>query len=213
MKKISGRTVFTTLLSLLAVALLVLFTVQYFFKAREWATFQGSPHIYAGSNISTGTVVDRDGVVLLSNPDSVRTYAEEVWVRKATLHLLGDQDGNIVAPIVNTYADKMINYNPITGLYAKGDESCVMNMTLSSSACTTALNSLGDRKGTVGVYNYKTGEILCMVSSGTFDPEDAPIWILLKATATMTPCSSTGLPGPPMCRLHLQAGDGGGGHR
>ena len=28
--------------------------------------------------------------------------------------------------------------------------------------------------GTVGVYNYKTGEILCMVSTPTFDPANPP---------------------------------------
>lgn len=174
MKKISGRTLFTTLLSLLAVVGLVIFTIQYFVKARDWVTFPGSPHVYAGDNISTGTVVDRDGVVLLSNPDSVRTYSDDVLIRKATLHLLGDRHGNIVAPIVNTYAEQMIAYNEITGMYAQMEGGCVMNMTLSAKACTTALTDLGERKGTVGVYNYKTGEILCMVSSGTFDPEDAP---------------------------------------
>ena len=174
MKKISGRTLFTTLLSLLAVVGLVLFTVQYFVKARAWVTFPGSPHMYAGSNISTGTVVDREGVVLLSNPDSRRTYADDVLIRKATLHLLGDRNGNIVAPIVNSYGEYMIDYNEITGMYAQEKGGCTMNMTLSAKACTTALTDLGERKGTVGVYNYKTGEILCMVSSGTFDPEDTP---------------------------------------
>ena len=174
MKKISGRTLFTTLLSLLAVVGLVLFTVQYFVKAREWVTFPGSPHMYAGSNISTGTVVDREGVVLLSNPDSRRTYSDDVLIRKATLHLLGDRNGNIVAPIVNSYGEYMVDYNEITGMYAQEKGGCTMNMTLSAKACTTALTDLGERKGTVGVYNYKTGEILCMVSSGTFDPEDAP---------------------------------------
>lgn len=38
----------------------------------------------------------------------------------------------------------------------------------------TALAALDGRKGTVGVYNYKTGEILCAVSSPTYDPDDVP---------------------------------------
>ena len=37
-----------------------------------------------------------------------------------------------------------------------------------------AYNALAGRKGTVGVYNYKTGEILCMASSPSFDPENPP---------------------------------------
>ena len=37
-----------------------------------------------------------------------------------------------------------------------------------------ALDALGDKKGTVAVYNYKTGEILCAVSTPAFDPENVP---------------------------------------
>ena len=37
-----------------------------------------------------------------------------------------------------------------------------------------AYEALGGQNGTVGIYNYKTGEILCMVSTPTFDPADPP---------------------------------------
>ena len=33
---------------------------------------------------------------------------------------------------------------------------------------------MNGRKGAIGVYNYKTGEIVCMVSSPTYDPVDPP---------------------------------------
>ena len=33
---------------------------------------------------------------------------------------------------------------------------------------------MGDRKGTVGVYNYKTGELICAVTTPTFDPDHLP---------------------------------------
>lgn len=174
MKKISGRTVFTTLLSLLAIVGLVLFVIQYFFEAEKWVTHAGSPHVYSGGNISTGSVQDRDGVMLLYNNENGRNYSDDSLIRKATLHLLGDRKGYIEAPLINTYAEYLINYNKITGLYGQSEEGCTMNLTLSSNACTTALNALGERKGTVGVYNYKTGEILCMVSSSTYDPDDMP---------------------------------------
>ena len=44
MKKISGRTVFTTLLSMLVVIGVVCFVCQYFVKADTWITTEGSPH-------------------------------------------------------------------------------------------------------------------------------------------------------------------------
>lgn len=174
MKKISSRSVITALLSILIIVGLGLFVVQYFLSARTWATHQGSPHVYSGGNISTGTIVDRDGVTILSNGSS-REYASDEMIRKATLHLLGDRYGNIEAPLINTYGEYMVDYSPITGLYDSTGGNR-LNLTLSSDACVTALNYLGQRKGTVGVYNYKTGEILCMVSSGTYDPYEQPSW-------------------------------------
>lgn len=173
MKKISGRAIITALLGVLVLIGLSLFVVQYFVSAREWVTFPGSPHVYSGGNISTGSIRDRDGVMVLTN-GSRRVYAEDEMVRKATLHLLGDRYGNIEAPLVNAYAEKMLDYNVITGIYNSSDTGNVLNLSLSTKACTTALEALGDRRGTVGVYNYQTGEILCMVSSGTYDPDDAP---------------------------------------
>lgn len=173
MKRISGRTVFTTLLAVLAVAGVIVFVAQYFVMAREWVTFPGSPHVYSGGNISTGTIRDREGVTLLTN-GSTRVYSDDVMIRKATLHLLGDRYGYIEAPLINTYADKLLDYNPITGIYNTSETGNILELTLSAKACVTALEDLGDRKGTVGVYNYKTGEILCMVSSGTYDPDDMP---------------------------------------
>ncbi len=172
MKKISGRSVITALLSGVILIALGLFVVQYFINARTWATHEGSPHVYSGGNISTGTIVDRSGETLLQN-GSTRQYSGDEMVRKATLHLLGDRYGNISAPLINTYGEYMVEYNPITGLYSSGGGN-VLNLTLSADACVTAIDHLGQRKGTVGVYNYKTGEILCMVSSGAYDPDDEP---------------------------------------
>ena len=37
-----------------------------------------------------------------------------------------------------------------------------------------ALEAMGDRIGTVAVYNYKTGEILCAATTPTFDPDNVP---------------------------------------
>ena len=173
MKKISRRAVVTTLLSLLVVGGILLFAVQYFLNASTWVTFPGSPHVYSGGNISTGSVRDRDGVMVLNNVGG-RKYADDRLIRMATMHLLGDRHGYVEAPLINTYADKLLDYNPFTGVYETSETGNIMDLTLSANACATALYDLGYRRGTVGVYNYKTGEILCMVSSGTYDPDDMP---------------------------------------
>ena len=173
MKRISSRTVFMTILSMIVVLGIAAFVVQYFVKANDWVTFPGSPHVYSGGNISTGSVRDRAGVMVLTNGER-RQYADDELIRKATMHLLGDRYGYIEAPLINTYADKLLDYNPITGVYTTSETGNILNLTLSADACVTALQGLNGRKGTVGVYNYRTGEILCMVSSGTYDPDDMP---------------------------------------
>lgn len=173
MKKISRRAVVTTLLVLAAFVGLMIFVGSVFINARQWVTFPGSPHVYSGGNISTGSVQDRDGVTLLTN-GSTRTYAADAGVRMATLHLLGDRYGRIEAPLINEYAEELLDYNVVTGMYNSNGSGNVLKLTLSSAACTAALEGLGTRKGTVGVYNYLTGEVLCMVSSGTYDPDDPP---------------------------------------
>ena len=33
---------------------------------------------------------------------------------------------------------------------------------------------MGNQKGTVAVYNYKTGKLLCSVTTPTFDPDNIP---------------------------------------
>ena len=47
-------------------------------------------------------------------------------------------------------------------------------MTLDANVCAEAYRALDGRKGAIGVYNYETGEIICMVSSPTYDPQNPP---------------------------------------
>lgn len=148
------------------------FLVEYFIKGGQWVLHAGSPHVYSGPNIGTGIVTDRDGVLLLDMSGS-RTYGSLPELRKATLHWLGDRYGYISAPALPSYAEEMAGYNPLTGLYSYSGGGQA-TLTLSAQVQMTALKALGDRKGTVAVYNYKTGEILCAVSTPNYDPDDVP---------------------------------------
>ena len=49
-----------------------------------------------------------------------------------------------------------------------------MTLTLSARVQNVALEAMNGRKGIVGVYNYKTGEILCALTTPTYDPDDPP---------------------------------------
>ena len=152
---------------------MVFFLWEYATKAEQWVVFSGSPHVYNGTNIGCGTVVDRGGTMLLDITEN-RTYAQSETTRKSTLHWLGDRKGYIRANAVSAYAAEMAGFDVVDGVYGASGKGGRAELTISADIQNTALQAMAGRKGTVAVYNYKTGEILCAVTTPTFDPENVP---------------------------------------
>ena len=173
MKRISRRMLFLVILIGVLLAGVVLFSVRYTLQGGLWAVFSGSPHVYTGGNVSFGTVTDRRGTVLLENRNG-RTYPDDPLLRSAVMHLLGDRYGYISAPALSPYAEELAGHSLVNGLYSVGGISGKAVLTISAEAQTAAQELLAGRKGTIGVYNYKTGEILCAVTSPTYDPDNMP---------------------------------------
>lgn len=173
MNRLANRTTIALFLILVLLCGCFLFLMEYVFNASQWVVFEGSPHIYIGGNMRTGVVTDRDGVLLLSDLDT-RSYASDPEIRSATIHWLGDRVGHISAPAPSNYAEKIIRYNPITGLYSFSGNGGKAVMTISAQLQKEALEAMGNYRGTVAVYNYKTGEILCAVSTPNYDPDNPP---------------------------------------
>ena len=175
MNRIAGRA--WALLLMIAILLggTGFFLYEYSTQAHNWVMHSGSPHVYEddGKTIALGTVVDRDGNFLL-DMDRGRTYSTDPAVRMSTVHWLGDRSGYIYAPFLSHYAKEMTGYDRINGIYHYGLTGGQTTLTLSRSVQVAALAALGDRKGTVAVYNYKTGELLCAVTTPTYDPENIP---------------------------------------
>lgn len=172
MNRVARRSAAMVLLVVLLLGGVSFFVVEYFLKGRQWVMTSGSPHVYNGTNIGCGIVTDRDGVLLLDTDDG-REYSQLEALRQSTLHWLGDRYGYISAPAVAAYAEEMAGFDPITGLYSYSGAG-VTTLTLSAQVQLAALEAMGDNKGTVAVYNYQTGEILCAVSTPTYDPDDPP---------------------------------------
>lgn len=173
MNRVAHRSTIALILAVILVAGMVLFAVEFVVQADDWAVFQGNPHVYNGTNIGCGVITDRDGTLLL-DATSGREYAEDYATRLATLHWLGDRDGYISAPAVTYYSNEIAGYDLINGLYSYSGTGGEAQMTLSAYVQKAALDAMGDQKGTVAVYNYETGEILCAVSTPTYDPDDVP---------------------------------------
>ena len=173
MNRVAHRTTIALLLVLVLLGGMAMFCVEYVTKGNDWVVFEGNPHLYNGGNIGTGVITDRDGTMLLSAMDEW-TYSDDPMIRQSTIHWLGDRDGYISAPTVAYYAEEMAGYNLVNGLYAYSDGGGKAQMTLSAQLQKAALEAMGDYRGTVAVYNYETGEILCAVSTPNYDPDDVP---------------------------------------
>lgn len=173
MNRVTKRTWLMTLFVLVLLGGLLFFLGEYALKAQDWIIFSGSPHIYNGTNIGFGTITDRSGEVLLDLTDS-RTYSGNAATRKSTLHWLGDRTGNISAGAVSSHAAEMAGFDPINGIYKADGEGGSIQLTLSAKVQNAALEAMNGRKGTVAVYNYKTGEILCALTTPTYDPDNVP---------------------------------------
>lgn len=174
MNRIARRTVITALLALILTGGMVVFLYEYITSAAKWAVFQGNPHIYSGVNIDCGTITDAEGNVLLSMTDG-RTYSSDPVLKESTLHWVGDRYGYVSAPAVASHTEDLVGYSLWNGLYSySGNLGGTAALTLYGSIQKAAMEALGDYNGTVGVYNYKTGEILCAVTKPSYDPDNVP---------------------------------------
>lgn len=173
MNRVTKRTWLMGVFILVLLGGMLFFLWEYATKAEQWVAFTGSPHVYNNSNIGCGTFTDRSGTVLL-DIDAERRYADDETTRKSTLHWLGDRKGFIDAAAVTSYAAQMVGFDLVNGIYAAEGERGQVELTLSAEVQNAALRAMGDRKGTVAVYNYKTGEILCALTTPTFDPDNIP---------------------------------------
>ena len=174
MKKIERRALVCWVLALLLAAGLGLFLVKYLLHGGSWASSAFNRHLYnSAGQLITGTVLDRDGDILSQPKDGKRTYYDNATVRKATLHAVGDLQGSIGTGALNAFADKLTGYDLVNGAFG-ADHGSELYLTIDARYNYEAYQALNGHAGTVAVYNYKTGEVLCMVSAPSYDPLDVP---------------------------------------
>ena len=168
MKKLRVRTWFVLFFALLLTAGMCILVGMYFVQGSQWAAFSANSHLYTNGRIATGSVTDRNGILLYDGETG--DYAEDKTIRTATLHAVGDEYGNIMSGAKLLFRQYMASYDPITGVGTGGNR---VALTIDAELNAAAYKALDGRSGTVAVYNYATGEILCMVSSPAFDPYDS----------------------------------------
>jgi len=165
---------------------IIFFICSYFIQGGSWAIRPSNAHITNNGQLTySGEITDRDSNLLSYSKDGVQQYNDNALIRKATLHVVGDPNGYISTGAQYAFRTQLSGFNPITGVVSPFGSSVTgsnIKLTISSDVSAAALQALNGKKGAVAVYNYKTGEVLCMVSSPTFDPLNIPSDIETNST-------------------------------
>lgn len=175
MKKLERRALLCLVLAGLLVLGLAVFLVRYGLYGSRWASSAFNRHLYNSQGmLLSGTVLDRNGTPLSwVEEDGERVYADGKTLRKAVLHVVGDPYGNIGTGALTAFAKELTGYSLLGGAYG-AETGNRLYLTIDADLNETAYKALNGKKGMVALYNYQTGEVLCMVSSPSYDPRSIP---------------------------------------
>ncbi len=143
----------------------------------EWASNRINRHVFTNRQLTNaGTIYDRNMKVLAQTKNGERIFSDDYDTRVSTLHVVGDSQGYIATGLQTLYRPNLIGYNFVDGVYnsVKANDKSDIVLTIDAEVSKTAWQAMNGNKGTICAYNYKTGEVICMVSSPSYDPENKP---------------------------------------
>ena len=165
MKKITNRAISVLLLAILVIVGMLGYVLRYVDHGKDWAlTFSRA------NSGSTGALIDRSGVVLASFSATENRFAEDEKTRIANYHVTGDFWDRTGSGLLTSYWKDLQGFSLLTGTTLAKDT--VLKLNVDAGLNTKAYSALDGRKGAGLVMNYKTGELLSMVSSPSVDPAD-----------------------------------------
>ena len=174
MKKIERRAIMCLMLAVVLLAGLCIFVYRDVSDGVKWATFQGNRDVYADGKLAKGAMFDRHGDLLMRNTADGMVLNESSDVRAGCMHITGDKGNNIATGANRVFLDRLIGYDFVNGIYALNNTGKDLYLTIDAGLSASAYEAMAGESGFVGICNYKTGELLCMVSGPSFDPDDPP---------------------------------------
>ncbi len=164
MKKITRRAFSVLLLALSIIFGMTVFVLRYVDEGRDWALYFSRANAGAG-----GELRDRNGVVLAAFDATRSAFSDDAETRVACYHVTGDYWNRTGTGALSAYWGDVQEYELLSGTTKK--EPKQFTLTVDASLCRAAWNAIGyNRRGAAMLMNYKTGEVLAMVSLPSVDP-------------------------------------------
>lgn len=139
----------------------------------------------ARSSVIPGDILDRNGVVVAATDENgKRIYQSNILSRSSMVHLLGDAEGNVSNGIESFQANYLLGFESslqervsdlINSQPRKGDTVVITADSKLQTEIVQIFRTTEKLKGKCGaavVMNYKTGEVLALVSLPVYDPQN-----------------------------------------
>ena len=157
---------------MLLIAALVIFGMgvyltRYIEHGEDWALY------FARANSgATGHIVVRNGITLAYFDEVRSVYSPDRVTRAANYHITGDYWGRTGTGILSRLWDDVHGFSLLTGTTHVG-RSTQLELTYDARLNNEIYKAIGDwASGCMMVCNYRTGELLGMVSAPSVDPLD-----------------------------------------
>lgn len=136
----------------------------------------------AKKGVIPGRIYDRNGRLLAGvDENGQRTYQDDVLLRSALVHLVGDKDNNVAYGVESFMANYLYAFGDTyldrltTAFSGKARHGYDLRLTVDSKLTRLIANEFPKGKsGAVIVMNYQTGELLTLSSFPGFDPLNIP---------------------------------------
>lgn len=164
MKKITNRALSVLLIAAMVIFGMGIYILNYIDHGKEWALY------FSRSNSdSTGQLLDRNGIVLAYFSGEENQFSPDELTRKANYHVTGDYWDRTGTGILSRYWSDSQGFSLLTGTTRREDST--LTLSIDARLNNKIYETIGsEADGSMLICNYRTGELLGMVSSPSVDP-------------------------------------------
>ena len=155
------------LLAALVVCGMGVYLSRYLENGENWAMY-----FFRANSGTTGHIVDRNGITLAYFDETRNVYSPDRITRSANYHIIGDYWGRTGTGILSRIWENPEGFSLLTGTTHAGSRK-QLTLTYDARLNDKIFETIGDwSTGCMAVCNYRTGELLGMVSMPGVDPLD-----------------------------------------